>query len=232
MGRTMFDVLADATTMTVEGGADVTGAVSRVLDGSLDVLGVAASAVLVRTDQGLELLAATSHRVADLEIHQVQHDEGPCVDAVSLAAEVDEDGREAILTRWPTAGRAVVEAGYTSVHAVPLVWRGRCFGALSSFGSRAVPSTADPAGRRLLGHALTLVIAAAAVGEEVIGAGITRALADRAVVEQAKGALAELRGLDMAAAYDALAELARTEGLGMGSAARLVLDRARDGTLA
>jgi hypothetical protein len=129
---TVSDLLAGATASMVSGAPDVTGALAALLKGVVDVVPADAAAVLVETEAGtLELLAATSHRVADLEMYQVQADEGPCIDSIRTSAAVAESGTEAILGRWPATGRAIVASGYATVATAPLHWHGRCFGALN-----------------------------------------------------------------------------------------------------
>lgn len=224
-----FDVLAEATA-AVQDGKDITDAIERVLVGTTAVLGVRAAAVLVRTGNDLELLAATSHRVADLELYQIQVHEGPCLEAIRGMRDINVGATE-LIDRWPSTGRAIVEAGYSSVHAVPLIWRGHCFGALNAFGSGRGEAAVDPEPGRLLAAAVTLVIAGSVLDADSIGKGLREALEQRGVIELAKGALAEVRGLDPSQAFDALVEFARVERVGVAGAARLALERARTGTL-
>ena len=83
MTRTsVSEVLARANAAMVGPDLDVTGALARLLTGVTAALPASAAAVLVDTDGSLEVLAATSHRALDLEMHQAQVDEGPCLDAL------------------------------------------------------------------------------------------------------------------------------------------------------
>lgn len=230
MRADVVDVLADAATAVADG-VNVTDAVEWVLAGITSALGVDAAAVLVEARGRLDLLASTSHQVADLEIYQLQMSEGPCLTAIEARAEMHVSGADALVERWPAVGRAIVEAGYTSVHAVPLVWRGHCYGALNSFGSKAGVAATTPEAGRILAGAVTLVVAGSILGPGAISEGLGVALAERAAVEQAKGALAQVRGVSVADAFDVLVEIARAEGTGVGSAAHQVLERARAGTL-
>lgn len=230
MTATAFDVLAEATE-AIQDGMDTNDAIERVLVGSIAVLGLSAAAVLVRVDGHLDLLASTSHRVADLELYQIQVHEGPCLEAIATLEEVRVTDPEVIADRWSATGRAIVDAGYTSVHTVPLMWRGRCYGALNAFGCEPDAAGTAPEAGRLLANAVSLVIAGSALRPGSIGEGLDDALEHRAVIERAKGALAEVRGIDVSDAFDALVDLARAEGIGVGSAAILVLQRALVGTL-
>ena len=232
MTRTsVSDVLARANAAMVGPDLDVTGALARLLAGVTASLPATAAAVLVDTDGSLEVLAATSHRALDLEMHQAQVDEGPCVDALRTGEEVHEVGAGALVSRWPKAGPAVVASGYRSVQAVPLTWHGQTFGALNVF-------RADPTGFehqqldcRALADAVTLLVVSTQVDHDHLTVGLRAALEDRALVELAKGALAHTRSLDMAEAFHALVALADEEGVTLGVAARHVMYRARSGTL-
>ena len=127
------DVLATANAAMVGREPDVTGALAALLSGVVAALPARAAAVLVEVDGGLELLAATNHRVADLEAYQSQVDDGPCLDALRSGVEVHSVGTDDLETRWPLAGPVIVAAGYRSVQAVPLLWQGSVFGALNVF---------------------------------------------------------------------------------------------------
>src|SRR4051794_41891838 len=84
-----------------------------------------AAALLVDNGHGrLELLSATSHRTAELELYQAQQDSGPCVDAARTGEPVSANGEAEITGRWPDVGAAIVAAGFLGVHAFPMTWRG------------------------------------------------------------------------------------------------------------
>jgi ANTAR domain/GAF domain len=232
MTRTSIsEVLAGANAAMVAPDLDVTGALARLLAGVTASLPASAAAVLVAAEGSLEVLAATSHRALDLEMHQAQVDEGPCLDALHTGAEVHAVGADDLVARWPKAGPAIVASGYRAVQALPLAWHGESFGALNIF--REDPEGFEEQQRdcRALADAVTLLIVSAHVDHDHLAAGLRAALEDRSVVELAKGALAHTRSLDMADAYDALVALADEEQVTLGVAARRVMNRARSGTL-
>jgi hypothetical protein len=225
------DVLARANAVLVDPDLDVTGAIAVVLAGAGEALPADAAAVLVQSDDSLELLAATSHRVADLELHQAQADEGPCVDTIRLGTAIDVVGRAAIEERWPHSGPVIVGSGYSSVHAAPLTWHGEPFGGLNLFRAEPISFAEQQRDCRALADAVTLAIVGRYLTPDHVTAGLRAALEDRAVVEQAKGALAHVRSLDMANAYAALLAMAEAEGAPLGVTARRVMQMARSGTL-
>jgi acetylornithine/succinyldiaminopimelate/putrescine aminotransferase len=225
-------LLAGATASMVSGAADVTGALAALLAGVAELTPADAAAVLVETESGsLELLAATSHRAADLEMYQVQADEGPCVDSIRTSAAVVESGTEAIRTRWPVTGPAIVASGYAAVVTAPLHWHGRSFGALNLFRTEADIKGSDAIDVQPFADAATMLIVSTHLSESDLTASIREALEGRAVVERAKGALAHVRSIDTAEAFEALVRLAEDERAPLGETARRVMDRARSGTL-
>lgn len=83
MSPTTTDVLA-ATVAQMVGHGDVTDHLGHLLTDGTGLLQASALGLLVRAhpDEPLELLSATSHRVAELELFQRQLDQGPCVDVL------------------------------------------------------------------------------------------------------------------------------------------------------
>src|SRR6201995_2072028 len=68
----------------------------------------------------LRLLAATSEQARELELFQLQTDEGPCVDCYSTGRPVSVADVHRARERWPRFVPAAVNAGFASVHAVPM----------------------------------------------------------------------------------------------------------------
>ena len=118
------EVLARANATMVQPGFDVTGALASLLAGVAAALPADAAAVLVEAEGNLEVLAATSHRVADLELYQAQVDEGPCVDAIRLGEAVGLTGAAALAERWPVAG-PVITARETLAASSFMRWKSR-----------------------------------------------------------------------------------------------------------
>jgi hypothetical protein len=224
-------ILASANATMVRPDRDVTGAIALLLAQTLEALPADAAAVLVESEGALDLLAATSHRVADLEVYQAQVDEGPCLDAIREGVSVGAAGAARISARWPVAGPVIVQSGYTALLATPLTWQGNAFGGLNLFRSDGTSFEGQEEDCRALADAVTLILVSGRLGAEYLTEALHAALEDRAVVEQAKGALAHIRSLEMAQAYGALLALAEADGVPLGTAARRVMEQARTGTL-
>jgi hypothetical protein len=222
------DVLASANAAMVGPDLDLTGALASLVVGATAALSVKAAAVLVDVDGRLEVLTATSHRTLDLELHQAQTHEGPCLETMDSGVEVHEVGAGAIVGRWPLVGPQIVDSGYRSVQAMPLTWHGATFGGLNLFREEATGFEHQLADCRALADAVTLLLVSARLTHDELGVGLRAALEERATVELAKGALAHAWQLDMPEAFDALTALAEQEQLSLGVAARLVMERARE----
>ena len=119
--RTAAEALAEAAASLVRPDSDVAGILAELLVSYSDLVWADAAGLLVRTESGaIELLSATSHRAAELELYQLQTHSGPCVDAVDTGREVVVGTPSDIENRWPQVGPAFVAAGYQTVHATPM----------------------------------------------------------------------------------------------------------------
>lgn len=204
--RTSAQALAAVTSALLQD-HDVTGLLSQLVQDSAHFVPADAAGLLLRTDNDvLELLSASSHRAAELEVYQTQRDEGPCVDVVRTGRAVEVVDAGDIETRWPLVGPAIVDAGFRAVHAYPLRWHGRTIGGLNLFA--ATPISLGPAARQLaqtFADVATLVLVQPLqLDETELLGSLRRALEGRVVIEQAKGVLAYQLGIDLASAYDEL----------------------------
>jgi hypothetical protein len=209
---------------------DVIGTLTELLRGSADALGAAAAGLVVKDDkQGtLEFLTATSHRVEELELYQLQVDTGPCLDCVRTDRHVFATRLEDVRSRWPQLEEPFRRAGFVGVHAAPLHWHGHAIGALNLFWT-------DDGQLGEQGASLTQTFADVAT-MAIVNSGFvpvthvlrrTRAaLRERAVIEQAKGVLAHKESLDMAGAFDRLLEMAGRNGHDLALTAADVVRRA------
>lgn len=214
---------------------DTADVLADLLDDAQTVLNAAAVGLLIRTEGGgLDVLTATSHRAAELELYQAQQHDGPSIDAIDTVAPVHADSASAITRRWPTAGPAIVDAGYVSVHAFPLRWHDTPLGALNVLyvADQACPFR-DPHGKECLpaAQAFADMAALVLVQHQKMDAAQLRevteqALAGRTIVEQAKGVIAFQQGLPIDKAYTTLRDHAAGGGASLTAAAEGVVTRA------
>ena len=189
-----------------------------------------AAAILVDNGRhGLELLSATSHRTAELEVYQAQRSNGPCVDVLATGEAISATGTAEIVDRWPDVGQLVVASGFRAVHAFPMTWHGQTVGGLNVFSERPEPlSEASQALAQHFADAATLaLLQPRGLDDDELAERVAAALEGRAVIEQAKGVLAQRLGLDMAAAYDNLVDRALHDAASLSATARQVIGEAQ-----
>lgn len=183
--------------------------------------------LMLADNQGrLRFMGASTEATRLLELFQVQNDQGPCLDCFRTGVGVvnadllDDD------TPWPRFAPRAVEAGFRSVHAVPLKLRSEVIGALNVFGRQ--PTRLEPADAHLV-QALADVATIGLMQErairrnEVLAEQLQTALNSRIVVEQAKGALAQMHGVSVDHAFDLLRSYARSTGTRLSDVARRVV---------
>ena len=223
--------LAVAAAATV-GDQDVIGVLTGLLRGSADALGAAAAGLVVKEndDGGLEFLAATSHRVEELELYQLQVDTGPCVECVRTDEHVVAT-LKSVRVRWPELEEPFRRAGFVGVHAAPLHWHGRAIGALNLFWTDDADLGEQPTSlaQTFADMATMAIVSSGRVPVSQVLRRTRAALRERAIIEHAKGVLAYQEGLDMAGAFDRLLEMAGRNGADLGTTAADVVRQASHG---
>ncbi len=194
------------------------------------LLDVAAAGLLLADPlEQLRLLAATSEQARELELFQLQADEGPCVECYTTGQSVSVADLRDAADRWPRFVPAALDAGFASVHAVPMRAAGIGLGALGLFGTR--PGELNEADR-LVAQTLAHVACVAILQEhaptpETVMPQLRSALVSRVVVEQAKGFLREVLDVSVEDAFGLLRTYARANGQHLTDIARrLMSDRA------
>jgi transcriptional regulator with GAF, ATPase, and Fis domain len=186
---------------------DVADTLAKLMSSCADLTSADALGLLIRTAAGeLEMLSATSHQAAELELYQLQHDCGPCLDSIRTGRPLSAVAPEDIVERWGAVGEAITTAGYQSVHTAPLRWHGETIGALNAFRKTLDQVSAD---EMLLFQAFAdvatiVIVQTTELTVEQLSSRIDAALEGRTVIEQAKGVLAQYKGVDMATAYQLL----------------------------
>jgi hypothetical protein len=171
-------------------------------------------------------MAASDEQTRLLELFQLQHNEGPCLEAFTSGTPMVEADLALAEQRWPTFAPRAAAAGFRSVHALPLRLRATIIGALNLFGNRV--GALDAADVRVV-QALADVATIGLLQEQAIRHGevlteqLQHALNSRVVIEQAKGALARIRGVSVDEAFGLLRSYARTHNRKLVEIARLVV---------
>ena len=185
--------------------------------------------VLSKNDH-LEVLAATSHRVRELEAYQAMAEVGPCVESMRAGAVVSTDDSGDANARWPGFGDRMQLAGYERVYAVPMRWQGISIGGLNLFWKHTGSAPVDAVLLQTFADILTLAaLHVRPLSSDDAFARLQEALEARGVIEQAKGVLAWQLDVDMVEAYVALLLIAEERALTLGEAADAVVASATRG---
>jgi GAF domain-containing protein len=187
--------------------------------------------MLADEDGNLQYMAASTESARHLELFQLQHDEGPCLECYHTGrpitvADLGEDD-----ARWPAFTPRAYEAGVRSVHAFPMRLRDRVIGALNVFDQDPMPFRPEDV---KIVQALADVATIAIIQERAISRAETLteqlqgALNSRIVIEQAKGMIAQRSGLDVETAFDRLREYARSNQVRLADLARAVVSGSAD----
>ena len=169
---------------------DVLDLLTELTERCAQLLDIAAAGFLLADpfDQ-LRVVAATTEQARDMELFQLQADQGPCVECFLSGQPVSVADLASAAQRWPRFVPAARAAGFASVHAVPMRAAGLVLGTLGLFGTE----TGELAERDLLvaqtlAHlACVATVQGQAPTPSIVMPRLRSALTDRVVVEQAKG---------------------------------------------
>ncbi|MFI5889628.1 GAF and ANTAR domain-containing protein [Actinoplanes sp. NPDC051513] len=159
----------------------------------------------------LAFMAASDESARLMELFQLQHDEGPCLDAFRTGRPVTNVDLAAAAGQWPEFAPRAARAGFQSVHAFPLRLRKQVIGAMSVFGSATELDDADTQ----IVQSLADVAVIGLLQERAIRRGkvlteqLQGALNSRVVIEQAKGIVAQASGVSPDEAFVLIREYAR-----------------------
>jgi hypothetical protein len=192
---------------------DVVDLLTELTEHCAQLLDVASAGLLLADPRRyLHLMAATSEKTHDLELFQLQADQGPCLDCYASGQPISVPDVQTEARRWPLFASAATEAGFASVHAVPMRAAGTVLGALGLFGTCVGElNDADLLVAQTLAH-----IACVAILQEppptpaTVLPHLGTALTSRIVVEQAKGFLRDRLDVSVEDAFTLLRRYART----------------------
>ena len=193
---------------------DLVDFLHNLADHAVGVSG-AASAGLMLADQNdaLHFMAASSEDARHLELFQLQHSEGPCLECFRNHEPVSITDLAQETRRWPDFAPGAVKAGVRSVHAFPMRLRDRVIGALNVFGEEPLPlGPEDVRVVQAMADVATIAILQerAIASAELLTEQLQGALNSRIVIEQAKGVISRDHGVTVDAAFAALRGYART----------------------
>jgi GAF domain-containing protein len=174
----------------------------------------AAGLMLADLDGGLHYMGASNEGARMLELFQIQHEQGPCLDCYRSGARVTEVDLATATARWPAFSERALSAGVRSVHAFPMRLRDQVIGALNVFGqeSRALEPDEARVVQALADLATIAIIHERLIKQaEVLTEQLQFALNSRVAIEQAKGAVARSLGVTVDEAFELMRSHARRE---------------------
>jgi ANTAR domain/GAF domain len=213
-------------------GYDVVDLLNGLTEQCAHLLDVASAGLLLADGFGvLHVLAASTEHMRQLELFQIQRDEGPCLECFRTGLPVAVPDLADAANRWPTFVAGAQLAGFASVHALPMRLREHTLGTLGLFGTTVGALNEDDL---ILGQALAdvasvaLVQDKAAADKSLVNAQLQTALTSRVVIEQAKGVLAQMGGLDIEDTFAVLRRYSRDHNLRLTDVAHSVVSRELD----
>lgn len=207
---------------------DVIDFLHTVAGHATEMTGAAAAGLMLSDlDGGLHYMGASDESARLLELFQIQHEEGPCLDCYRTGQAVAETDLTTASSRWPAFAERALASGVTSVHAFPMRLRDQVIGALNVFGTQRRPL--DPEEARVV-QALADLATIAIIQErlirqaELLTEQLQFALNSRVVIEQAKGVLAERLQIGVDEAFSHLRAYARSANQHLAGVARALLE--------
>jgi len=212
LARTLVE-LAD----TLVDDFDVVELLTLLTDRCVEVLDVTTAGLMLVSPEGdLRVIASSSEAMRLLELFELQSQEGPCLDCYRTGQPVVNQNLATLNGRWPQFAVEALEAGFHSVHALPMRLRGSVIGALNLFRSdpgEMKQADVDMAQAFADVATITILQHRAALEAQVINEHLNHALNSRIVIEQAKGMVAQREGLNMEQAFTTLRNYARNHSL-------------------
>ena len=225
LARTLVE-LAD----TLVADFDVVELLTLLADRCVEVLEVGAAGLMLAGPDGeLRVMASSSEAMRVLELFELQSKEGPCLDCYRSGRPVMDQDLAQVTSRWPLFAAETLAAGFRSVQALPLRWRGTVIGALNLFQVEPGEMRAtDVEAAQALADVATIAILQhrASLEAQVVNQQLQHALNSRIVIEQAKGMVAQREGLNMEQAFSALRIHARNHNLRLVDVAEAVISGA------
>lgn len=191
-----------------------------------EISGSGAVGLMLADHEGLKPMAASNEDARLLELFQVQHAEGPCLECYSSGEELTDVDIDASTARWPAFAPRAAELGFTTAYCFPLKLRDQVIGAMNLFRVQREFLAED---ERRIARALADVATIGLMQERAIRRAeelteqLQFALNSRIVIEQAKGAVARTYGVDVDRAFGILRQYARRHQRKLTEVARDVL---------
>lgn len=207
---------------------DVVEFLHRLAERCVEIADVTeAGIMLADRDGSLRYVASSSERMRLIELFELQHDEGPCVDAYRTGLAVQSASTDDANARWPRFGPHALDAGFQAMAALPMRLRANVIGALNLFSLPAEPLSPDD---QRVAQALADIATIGILQERAVSDGhivvsqLQAALESRVAIEQAKGIVAEHNRITVDEAFTLLRGYARNHNRLLSQTAGAVID--------
>ncbi len=191
---------------------DVVDMLTTLASRCVELFDVDLAGMMIAVDGGLKVAASSSQAMHRLELLELQHEEGPCVDSFRTGEFISCVEPSELAARWPKFAAGAIPAGIGSVAAVPMRLREDTIGSLNLLRTSTGPLAAeDQTAAQAVADAATIGILQYRTPEEhrSLATQLQRANDSRLVVEQAKAILMARTPLDDEAAFRAMRAYAR-----------------------
>jgi GAF domain-containing protein len=188
-----------------------------------------AGVMLIDTDRTLRYVASSSEQMRLVELLELQHEEGPCLDAWRRGRVTVSTGAAEADQRWPIFGTHARDAGLESLAGIPMRLRDNQIGALNLFSHQPGGLGEDD---RHIAQAMADIATIGILHERAIRDGqvvttqLQTALESRIAIEQAKGILAEHMTISVDEAFTLLRNYSRTNNSKLTETARHIVSGA------
>ena len=193
---------------------DVVDFLHRLARRCVELVDVEEAGIMLADSDGiLQYVASSSERMHLIELFQLQHNEGPCVDAFHSGLPVYSPTGDDLSTRWPNFAPHARGLGFRSATALPMRLRAEVIGALNLFSTTSDPLNSDD---QEVAQALADIATIGILQERALHDGrilstqLEGALQSRVVIEQAKGFIAEHNHVSVDDAFALLRGYARS----------------------
>lgn len=181
-----------------------------------ELLDVAEVGILLVDGGALQVMASSTERARNVELFQLHSDEGPCIECFRSGTAVIVEDLHAERERWPSYVLAAQDAGFASVHALPLRLHEDRIGVLGLLGTTpARLGESDLFAVQALADIATIAILQQRTVQQTLIAKdqLQTALSSRVAIEQAKGILSERYGVPMDESFHQLRSYARNHNI-------------------
>jgi GAF domain-containing protein len=207
---------------------DVIDFLQTLTERCVELLGADAAGLMLADQRGhLRVVASSAESARQVEIFELQHSEGPCLDCFHSGQQIVNLDEGQMRDRWPSFAAEAVELGFRSAHALPMRLRDDVIGAINLFTrTNRRLSDDDIAVGQGMADVATIGLLQERVGREkdVLAEQLQLALNSRILIEQAKGVLAERSRITPTEAFVVMRSYARRQNRTLTSVAAAVVD--------